>query len=105
MPPAMAAAMKEPKTNQACVTPEKAAKGFAAAMHNASECQNKSLTLSGGVLDAVAICKEAGETRTMHFHGPYSPTAYNLDVEVSKTAPRATVVTMTMVAKRIGDCR
>ena len=104
MPPAMAAAMKEPKTNQVCVTPEKAAQGFRASMQNATDCQSKSMTISGGVLDAEGICKEGGGTRTMHFHGPYSPTAYNLNVQVSKTGPRPTTMTMTMVAKRTGPC-
>ncbi len=104
MPPAMAEAMKEPKTNQVCVTSEKAAQGFRGLMQTDSDCQSKSVKISGGVLDAEAICKGDSGTRTMHVHGPYAPTGYNLNAQISKTGPRPTTMTMTMIAKRIGAC-
>ena len=104
LPPAMAEAMKKPTTSETCVTPERAAKGFQNAMDNA-DCPTKNMTVNGGVLDAQLVCKaEGGGTRTMHFHGPYSPTGYSLTVDTVETGARPRSMKMTMVAKRIGAC-
>lgn len=104
LPPGMAEAMKQPTTSETCVTPEKAAKGFQNAMDK-SDCPTKSMTLNGGVLDAQAVCKAAsGGTRTMHFHGPYTPTGYSLTVDTVETGARPKSIKMTMVAKRTGAC-
>lgn len=104
LPPAMAQAMMEPKTNQACVTPEQAAKGFAGTMHNADDCSSQRMTINGGMLDAEVICKDVTGTRSMHLHGPYSSNAYNLTAQISTAGARPTNMTISMVAKRLGAC-
>ena len=100
VPPRMATAMQQPITDETCVTPARAAEGFKAMMRKDADCTTKNVSVSGGILDAVAICKD----RTMHLHGPFSPTGYNLNAQVNGTKSNATSMTMTMVAKRIGTC-
>jgi hypothetical protein len=105
MTPAMASAMKEPKTEESCVTPEKAAKGISAmTSQNGGDCTVKSHSVVGGVLDLQAMCGAGASAIDMHMHGPFSSTSYSLTTDSTRGGARPMKMTVLMEAKRTGAC-
>lgn len=114
MPPAMAQKMKgamaNARTFESCLTPEEAKKpkeGFFAGSNN--QCRYEHFTMGGGKIDAAMQCNEQMGSRTMKMTGTYGGDAYHMTIASTGSGaannPAAGMsMTMTMDAKRTGEC-
>ena len=114
MPAQMAEKMKtsmaKAKTFASCLTPEEAKQPKGRFFGGQSDqCRYDHFTMAGGAIDSVMKCNIGGMERTMTMKGNYSPDSYKMTVVSAGTATAANpmsgmTMTMTMEAKRTGEC-
>jgi len=110
----MTARMSEPHPFTSCVTPEdvKAKRGFFTGAKD-NHCTYDHFTMAGGKIDAAMICKESVGTMKATMAGSYTPDSYHFDMQSTTEAPGAGAaqgpgaqkMTITIDAKRTGECR
>ncbi len=106
----MGDAMKkaQSKTISYCITPEEAAKPRFGETPGA-DCRYENFTMGSGRIDATMVCKpKQGGAMRMAMAGTYSPTAYDMTVDMKMDNPQMPGGGMTMKAHtkgaRTGAC-
>jgi hypothetical protein len=99
----VASLLKQPPTaDKACLHPAEASQGFINMLKKkTSDCEIKSSSFAGGMADIQAVCRPSSRPITMHFHGPFSPSAFTLNEEGGDGNVKTAMV---FSAKRIGTC-
>ena len=110
-PPEMEKGMRQSigqtRTMLDCLTAENAKKPFERFVEGMSnDCKYDHFQMGGGKIDSKLVCTTQGMTRTMAMQGEYKPDAYKLQMttEASGGTVKRVNMTMTLDAKRIGDC-
>ncbi len=111
MPPAAAAQMKKmiagQHTSQNCLTPEEARKPKADFFSGNDQCRYDHFNMAGGRIDAEMHCTQSGVTQVMQMTGDYSSNAYTMHLKSHSQgggANKGMTMTMTVNAKRVGEC-
>ena len=117
MPPEMQAAMKarvgEPRTVEACLTPEQVDNPERMIGAVPDSCRYQRYTMGNGKMDGKMRCESNGMVQEMRVAGTYSKDQYSLTIDNKTTAPAGAVAgqpagTMSMKMKvesrRLGEC-
>jgi hypothetical protein len=104
------AQMRQPQSAASCLTAEDVKKGAFYVGEENQACRYERFAMGGGKIDGLLRCTDQGGTRSMAMAGSYGPDKYKLVVTTdsqSAQQPGAAgkvSVTMTMDAKRSGQC-
>lgn len=97
---------KAAQSSEMCITKEQAEKPPQELLGSAAkDCRYEKFEMKGGALDAVMVCKQAGNEMRSTVRGSYGGTRYDLagTAEMS-TAGQKMIVSSKVVGERIGDC-
>ncbi|MDO6416492.1 DUF3617 domain-containing protein [Sphingomonas sp. BIUV-7] len=104
-PPAMAAAMRRPKTIRTCITAEQAAQGPRGIQQADKSCKIGRYDWAGGKYVAEIVCSRPTGTMTTRSTGTYTPTSFNSKSQMSSTGQMKMAMTMTASGRRVGLCK
>jgi hypothetical protein len=104
-PPAMAQAMRQPRTARICITPEQAAQGPKSIQQADKSCKVARYDMAGGKYVADVVCRRPTVTMTTHTAGTYSPTTLAAKSQMSSTGQMKMAMTMTVAGRRVGACK
>ncbi len=111
LPPEMAAMMEksmaEERSFASCLTKadvEKPGSSFFGQENN--KCKYDSFTMGGGRIDAKLSCNDDEGTQEMTMNGVYTPETYAMTMSIKgkRAGGQAMNMTMSMTAKRAGEC-
>ena len=104
-PPAMAQAMRQPRTVRTCITPAQAAQGPRGIQQADKTCKIGRYDVAGGKYVADVVCTRPTGTMTTHTAGTYTPTSFVSKSQMKSTGQMQMAMTMTVTGKRLGACK
>ena len=99
-------AMVSAQTALTCITPEQAKAHKGAFMQHQAGCTYNNFAMAGGHIEGTATCDAGGIKRTIKMSGQYTPDSYlmHIDTQMQRPGGMSVYSSMTMAARRTGDC-
>ena len=113
LPPQVAAGINaqigQPRTIEACLTPEQTDHPERMLANVPSGCRYEHYKMGGGAIDGRMVCPDSGPTREMIIRGTYGKDQFAMTVETKagqSSAPTLAALntTMKIESHRVGDC-
>lgn len=104
-PPAMAQAMRQPRTVRTCITPEQAAQGPRSIQQADKTCKVGRYDMAGGKYVAEFVCRRPTGTMTTRSVGTYTPSSFTSKSQMSGSGQMTMAMSMTVAGKRVGACK